>query len=525
MRACHGLAATSRRRRCWGLCLLLLGGAGQAAAAAAPSFQDAHHHLLLDPRVTDRVAGAELVLGRVVKHPRNPLFRADQPWENSLNNLYPNIVDESDARLLKLWYKCVLADRAAIDRLVPPHTVHGVGWLLLYATSRDGVGWEKPAVGQVVFDGSSRNNAVARDTPNVGVFRDPNPDCPAERRYKMVYDVGLGEVHVRFSSDGIRWGPPHKATGLTARTGDTHNNAFWDQRLGKYVLITRFVLGERLVARAESRDFIHWEPPTLALRSTFAEGRRRQTYCMPAFPYGSGYLGLVMMYNAGSDRTVDCELTWSPDSIGWQRVCPGQSFIPRGAPGTCDAKCIFGRVRSAVSSVPAVRWRWPPFGSGFPGPRHIPATVGRRSVTWPISIALPRGGKRQTRSSTSRRVAKREGMCGSNAAGSSRTCWLKRPLPAGLSAAIGRRGLAAAASVSGSPSGPRPPRAARVWSYSRTTSPSGRWRSCPQRPPSGRRSPRPSGTTGTMRRQKPPVGGGRSTVSRGRTRSATSDVW
>jgi hypothetical protein len=328
--------------------LLLLAGAGEVPAASPPSFQDAHHHLLLDPRVTDRIAGAELVLGQVVKHPRNPLFHADQPWENSLNNLYPNIVDESDAGLVKLWYKCVLVDRAAIDRLVPPHTVHGVGWLLLYATSRDGVSWEKPAVGQVAWDGSSRNNAVARDTPNVGVFRDPNPDCPQDRRYKMVYDVGLGEVHVRFSSDGVRWGPPHKATGLTARTGDTHNNAFWDQRLNKYVLVTRFVLGERLVARAESRDFIHWEPPTLALRSTFAEGRRRQTYCMPAFPYGSGYLGLVMMYNASSDRTVDCELTWSPDSVHWQRVCPGQSFIPRGAPGSCDAKCIYAQANPPV---------------------------------------------------------------------------------------------------------------------------------------------------------------------------------
>ena len=76
-----------------------------------------------------------------------------------------------------------------------------------------------------------------------------------------------------------------------AYTGDTHNNAFWDERLGKYVLITRFYLGERLVARSESRDFLHWEQPKLVLRSTLAEGRPRQTYCMPAFPYASGYLG------------------------------------------------------------------------------------------------------------------------------------------------------------------------------------------------------------------------------------------
>ncbi|MEI7822426.1 MAG: hypothetical protein WCK55_16050, partial [Verrucomicrobiota bacterium] len=45
-----------------------------------------------------------------------------------------------------------------------PSTVHDVGWYLLYATSKDGVAWERPALEVHKFDGRGGNNIVARDT-------------------------------------------------------------------------------------------------------------------------------------------------------------------------------------------------------------------------------------------------------------------------------------------------------------------------------------------------------------------------
>jgi hypothetical protein len=62
---------------------------------------------------------------------------------------------------------------------------------------------------------------------------------------------------------------------------------------------------------------------------------------MPAFPYANVYLGYLMMYNAGSDQTVDCELAWSADSVVWQRLNPGTPFLPRGPAGSCDSQCIY----------------------------------------------------------------------------------------------------------------------------------------------------------------------------------------
>lgn len=342
-----------------------------AIAHAGPPRQvgfDPLKQLVLDTRVIERAENARLVVGTVVKEPRNPLLPADRPWENATNNLYPNVLWDEQERTFKLWYKDVLADKEVIAQMDRLSTVHDVGWYLLYATSTDGINWRKPALGLHKFNGDSATNIVARDTPNVGVFKDLH-DPDAARRYKMVYDVGLGKPRVRFSPDGLHWSEPVEVKGFSAQHGDTHNNAFWDERAGKYVWFTKLYLSERLVARFESDDFITWQPSGMVLRSTVEEGRSSQTYCLPVFPYANIYLGYVMMYNLGKGRTVDCELAWSPDGIRWQRVAPGTPFIPRGAQGSYDSQCIYAQAGPATaqdgqlliyyggSDVPHLGWK------------------------------------------------------------------------------------------------------------------------------------------------------------------------
>ena len=306
-------------------------------------------HLLLDSRVIAETNHVRLALGTVEKDAHNPLFQADKPWENALNNLYPNIAYDEDQRLFKLWYKCALADSNVIAQMMPPRTINGVGWFLCYATSRDGIAWERPELGLHSFAGSTKNNAVARDVANVGVFKDRHDPDPA-RRFKMIFDIGVRlpeNMRTRVSPDGVHWSEPVHPDGL-GTSGDTHSNMFWDEWRKKYVLISRIYLGERLVARAESADFMHWTKPEVVLRSLPHEGKNRQTYCMPAFPYANGYLGFVMMYNVATDKTVDCELVWSPDSVKWERVLPGAPFIPRGPAGSYDAGCIYAQAGDPI---------------------------------------------------------------------------------------------------------------------------------------------------------------------------------
>jgi hypothetical protein len=131
--------------------------------------------------------------------------------------------------------------------MADPVTIHDPGWFLLYATPRNGLDWEKPEIGRFEFDGAKANNVVARDTPNAGVFRDPH-DADSARRFKMVYDEGLGKPRTRTSPDGIHWSETQEPRGFPSYYGDTHNNAFWDESSQRDVWITKAYLGERLVA-------------------------------------------------------------------------------------------------------------------------------------------------------------------------------------------------------------------------------------------------------------------------------------
>ena len=325
-------------------------GAQAGDFVPAARMRDPLKQLVFDSRVIEETDGVRLSLGAVVKDSHNPLTRSDKPWEDALDNVYPNLIYDEQDRLFKLWHKCVLDEPAvAAKQEPPPLLINGVAWYLCYATSRDGIAWEKPLFDLHRFDGAMETNAVARGVANVGVFKDLHDPDPA-RRYKMLSDIGArlpDNMRASFSPDGIHWTPPGPLEGL-GNSGDTHTNAFWDDRLGKYVMFSRLYQGERLVSRSESADFLHWEKPRIVLRSTPEEGKATQTYCMPVFPYASIYLGFVMMYHETADRTVDCELAWSPDSVEWHRLAPGTPFIPRGADGSYDGGCIYAQAGSPV---------------------------------------------------------------------------------------------------------------------------------------------------------------------------------
>ena len=296
--------------------------------------------LLLDDRVVDRVENAVLRMGKVQKHPSNPLFGEDKPWELRVDNMYPTVVFDSQEGIYRCWYNSFLED------------VYVWNWAemgLCYATSRDGLHWEKPELGVVEFNGSKANNLVARRLHGAGVFMDTTERDPA-RRFKMICSVGdHGEpktmknprvMAVAFSPDGWHWSEmklcPEIGNPLVG-TGDTHNNALWAPEIGKYVGITRKWSGGRVVVRTESPDFIHWTEAVDVMQGE----ELAQTYSMPVFRYAGVYLGLVSIYNPKTGR-VHCELARSPDTVKWTRIQPGTSLIPTSDfPGDYDWGCVY----------------------------------------------------------------------------------------------------------------------------------------------------------------------------------------
>lgn len=151
--------------------------------------------------------------------------------------------------------------------------------LIHYAESRDGIHWQAPSLGLFEFDGTSDNNVVWMEDGNRCIgdhgfapFRDANPDCAPEHRYKAVAAPGrLG--HARLggkglvalgSPDGLHWSMLSPAYVITEGAFDSQNLAFWDGVRGEYRAYWRdFFAGScgkrvRGIRTATSSDFLNW---------------------------------------------------------------------------------------------------------------------------------------------------------------------------------------------------------------------------------------------------------------------------
>lgn len=323
-------------------------------------------HLFLDARIVQETNNVHLEIGVAEKDARNPLFQeaffADPPkhWEARIDNMYPTVIYDDQEQQFKLWYCCYILDEMSnkTPRNQRPKTPYHGGENedgLLYAVSSDGIRWVRPDLGLVEFENSTNNNILMRSTTHGihagGVIKDDQDPDPT-RRYKLFF---RNRVHrrmaVAFSEDGLRWSEPvlwpeHNAV------GDSHNNALWAPELGKYVGFTRGwtidpYYGVRTVLRTESQDFIHWTEPIEVLRG---RDEHDQIYSMPVFRYRNLYLGLPAIFHKGDREasdwdTVTTELAWSPDTIEWHRICPGNSIIPTGSgqypDGNYDCGCVY----------------------------------------------------------------------------------------------------------------------------------------------------------------------------------------
>ena len=292
-------------------------------------------YLVLDDRIIERVVKAELTLGEITKHPQNPLFGEDKPWEPRFDNVYANVIYDLEDKLYKCWYNPFIIDERVTH--TPPEKRHpdSCNYMdvkpneremgLCYACSADGIHWEKPELGLVELDGNKQNNILMRRVNGVGVFKDERESDPT-RRYKMFF-CGEPQMTVAFSADGLQWSEPLPIPQVEAH--GTHPNAFWAETLGKYVGITRqHARNIRLVTRTESPDFVQWTPDTYILKGT---SPRLQAHDMIVFPTCGIYIGLlgIMVYPEDSQINVKqhVELAWSPDTIHWHRIQEGIPFM------------------------------------------------------------------------------------------------------------------------------------------------------------------------------------------------------
>jgi hypothetical protein len=262
----------------------------------------------------------------------NPILKADQPWE--LNQRGPYIMPFSDGvwfdpkdRLFKLWYYC------------------GSG--TCYATSPDGLHWEKPKL-----DVEPGTNFVLRDSRDSNtVWIDPNPRDPGER-FKMAVWQG-GSFKPYRSADGIHWTRVSEG----AKTGD-RSTFFYNP------FIERWVYSIRSSSRF-GRSRLYWEtadffsftqdalskaPPATWVAADSADwpredlATRPQLYNLDCAGYESVLLGLFSVWrgdyrskpatarakelqDAGRPKQNSICVGFSRDGFHWDRP-DRRAFIP-----------------------------------------------------------------------------------------------------------------------------------------------------------------------------------------------------
>jgi len=201
--------------------------------------------------VDDRFFAAASNVTLVVHPPRKTGERTlvpDRPWEQGGFDAYCSVLYAEGA--YHLWYPT----RAGI----------------CYARSRDGIRWDKPALGLAEYAGSRSNNIVLgrgaggieRCSAEGMVFYDPTAPLDQRFRYATRLSDELKDTVVFSSPDGVHWRLTHtQVLTFTHPEGrqhlDSQNVIFWDDRLGKYVAYMRrnqFQPGfrGRSVARSES---------------------------------------------------------------------------------------------------------------------------------------------------------------------------------------------------------------------------------------------------------------------------------
>jgi hypothetical protein len=244
----------------------LIAIAGPATAGESVEM-GSRRELLVDEHLIAQMDGVKLTLQK--PQPHDVALVCDAPWEGNTSGYFTLF---QDGGIYRAYYRGTHHEETVgKDR----HTE-----TTCYAESKDGITWSKPKLGLVEFEGSKDNNVIliGQGCHNFSPFKDDNPNCPPESRYKAL--AGTGDDTTRkerpslqawHSADGLRWTRMRQEPVITAGSFDSQNTAFYDAELGAYRAYWRYFTGGytdergwkpsgvRAIRTATSKDFLKWE--------------------------------------------------------------------------------------------------------------------------------------------------------------------------------------------------------------------------------------------------------------------------
>ena len=303
-----------------------------------------HAQLLLDDHLVERYEGLKRTIHQPEMHPANPVLVPEHPWEYAAALLWGTVIYDDQDKIFKMWYMTWGNDAGGA---LP-------GWRtpVCYATSGDGIHWEKPKlrlhkfqyrdpsdlegpirecpVNNIVYNDATSEHGM--DSPTViKDLADPDPNF----RYKMTYwhrlSTGAG-IYQGHSPDGIHWTHIPK---MVAETGD-RNTFHFDPFRKRWVVVSRpngsFYELEKFGVFNNSfiRTSIHLEPRD---RKDYPDCR---LYSCPVINYEGMQIAFPELYSLKINRWITY-LAWSHDGLKWRTDPQRVKWMPwNEKPGTFD---------------------------------------------------------------------------------------------------------------------------------------------------------------------------------------------
>lgn len=251
--------------------------------------------LFADGALVEKLIGkSELRLHSPV--PKEIAITHDAPWEGSGSG-YHSIFKDGDR--YRMYYKAWQLDVSDKGVKTNAHPL-----FCCYAESKDGIHWEKPKLGLHEFNGSKDNNIVLvpglldglnLDPGHPAIFKDENPNAPADARYKAIVRSNSPKgLHALKSPDGLQWKGMAAAPVITEGAFDSQNLAFWDGERSEYRAYWRIFTGGvtdeknwkpagiRAIRTATSKDFLTWSKP---VDVKYVDSPPQQLYTSQVKPY------------------------------------------------------------------------------------------------------------------------------------------------------------------------------------------------------------------------------------------------
>ena len=326
---------------------------------------NSQNQLFIDDYLIEQTCDVRATLNQPAKYAGNPIMIPLYPWEGRLE-LYGTVWRDAETGHFRMWYMGL-----GNMGITPLGAKNDSKWANIgfdplqllystcYATSHDGIFWERPNLRIVKYEGSLDNNVVLVNASAANIIKDERDPDPA-RQYKSLFyesreadgtsNEGDG-VSVAFSPDGLHW-TKYAGNPVITKASDSHTLLGWDDAHDQYVAYCRPSVHEgnmtRRIGRSVSDDFVHWTDPEEVLVPDEHDPPGLQFYNMPVFKYEGLYIGQLLAYHTYPEEShirfygnIDVQLAVSRNGIAWERVGERKPFIPNGPPGSLDSGEVY----------------------------------------------------------------------------------------------------------------------------------------------------------------------------------------